>query len=115
MKNTMKWLGIISTILIIGFFLGGCKGKNLNGTWVSDRYSENWIEFSGKKFSYGSYQFGSGDSWLDNRRLSDASDGTYSISDNKIEMSFSDGKIEVYPFSRTENTITIGRSQLLRK
>jgi hypothetical protein len=40
--------------------------------------------------------------------------GTYSISDNKIEMVFSGGSIEVYSFSRTENTITIGKVRFTR-
>jgi len=40
--------------------------------------------------------------------------GTYSISDNKIELKFSDGKINACSFSRTENTITINGKQLTR-
>jgi hypothetical protein len=40
--------------------------------------------------------------------------GTYSISDNKIELLFSDGKINVCSFSRTENIITIDGTQLTR-
>jgi hypothetical protein len=42
-------------------------------------------------------------------------DGTYSISDDKIELSYSDGEIKVLSFSRTENTITIGGNKLIRK
>ena len=41
--------------------------------------------------------------------------GTYSISEDKIEMIFENGLIAVYPFSRTENTITIDDIQLKRK
>ena len=34
--------------------------------------------------------------------------GRYSITDDKIEFVHSDGKIVTHPFSRTENTLTIG-------
>ena len=37
----------------------------------------------------------------------DETKGTYSISDNKIELSFEEGSVKVLNFSRTENTITI--------
>jgi len=40
--------------------------------------------------------------------------GKYSISDNKIELLFSDGKINVCSFSRTENTMTINGRQFTR-
>ena len=40
--------------------------------------------------------------------------GKYSITDNKIEFVYSDGKIEIYSFSRTENTITVAGEQLNR-
>jgi len=41
-------------------------------------------------------------------------DGTYSISENKIEFSYLDGEIKALSFSRTENTITIQEVQLTR-
>jgi hypothetical protein len=41
--------------------------------------------------------------------------GTYSVSGDNIEMTFPDGSIAVYQFSRTENTITIDRVQFNRK
>jgi len=41
--------------------------------------------------------------------------GTYSIKDDKIELLFSDSSVEVYSFSRTENTITIDREQFILK
>ena len=95
---------LVSMLVFFAFFVLACSGKSLNGTWVSDRYQENWIEFSGKRFSYGSYLFGNGLTWL-NRDQREATDGTYSISNDKIEMIFSDGRIEVYLFSRTENIL----------
>jgi len=41
-------------------------------------------------------------------------EGKYSISDDKIELIFSDGKINVCSFSRTENTMTIDGRQFIR-
>jgi hypothetical protein len=41
--------------------------------------------------------------------------GTYSITDDKIELVFSDGHIEVLDFSRTENTITIDGDRFTRE
>jgi ABC-type glycerol-3-phosphate transport system substrate-binding protein len=41
--------------------------------------------------------------------------GTYSISDDKIELVFPGGPIEVYPFSRTENTLTIADIRFTRR
>jgi len=35
--------------------------------------------------------------------------GTYSVTDREIELLYSDGSIEVFPFSRTENTISIDK------
>jgi len=35
--------------------------------------------------------------------------GTFSITDDRIELSFSDGQIRVEGFSRTDNTVSIGR------
>jgi hypothetical protein len=40
--------------------------------------------------------------------------GTYSLTDDKIEM-ITDGRIAVYSFSRTENTITIDGEMFTRK
>ena len=39
----------------------------------------------------------------------DETKGTYSISDDKIELLFENGDVKVLNFSRTENTITIDR------
>jgi hypothetical protein len=43
------------------------------------------------------------------------SNGTYSVSDGKIEFLFSDGSISVLSFSNTENTMTIERDRFIRK
>jgi len=43
------------------------------------------------------------------------STGTFSISDDKIEFTLSDGSIKVLPFSRTENTIEIKGKRFIRQ
>ena len=49
--------------------------------------------------------------------FSEDTKGTFSFSDgmDRIEMRFSDGHIAVYPFERTENTITINHQLFTRK
>jgi len=107
---------LVCILAFVMFFTFGCSGGNsLNGTWASEGYQENYITFSGKKFSYGSYQYGNGRSWLD-RRLSESTDGTFSISGDKIEMSFSDGEVKLFNFSRTSDfTIRIDGNELRQK
>jgi hypothetical protein len=41
--------------------------------------------------------------------------GTYSISDGRIELVLSDGAVHVFPFSRTENTMTVNNRRFTRK
>ena len=125
MKKLKIYAAIYIMVIFIFTILISCYGKspdvvssrsnenNLNGRWVSENYAENWIEFSGKDFTYGSYPFGYGSTWLSDRYQRDATNGKYSISDNNIEMVFSDGKIKVYNFSRTENTISIDGNRLI--
>jgi hypothetical protein len=52
--------------------------------------------------------------WVDTL-YQNVSNGTYSLSDNEIELTFSDGSVDVFSFSRTENTITIAGIQFTRK
>jgi hypothetical protein len=92
---------LVCLLAFVAVFTFGCSGGNsLSGTWVSEHTPQNWISFSGKKFSYGFYPKGDGYTWLDNRQ-NQATDGTYSISGDRIEMSFSAGEVKLYPFSRT--------------
>ena len=41
--------------------------------------------------------------------------GTFSIWDNQIEFTLSDGRVEVFEFSRTENTFTIDDKRYIRQ
>jgi len=41
--------------------------------------------------------------------------GTYSVTNDKIEFMYSDGTIEIYSFSRTENTVMIDGEQYNRR
>ena len=103
------FFGIVGTLISI--FIFGCSDSNkLNGTWegytgdfrkfyTSYGYPFQDISFSGKNFT------------TNNNRYK----GTYSISDNQMEIVFSDGNITVVSFSRTENTITIDGRGFRRK
>lgn len=64
------------------------------------------FEFSGNKYSFSPYQ---GNTSME-REV-----GTFSISNDKIELLSSNGKTEVYSFSRTENTIQISGITFVRK
>jgi len=117
MKN-WKHCTFISIFAILVFvFAFGCSANNnsLSGTWETnsnylsivlgrDQLSIQSITFSGKKFTIKGIL-------LIERNASAFTEtvqkGTYSISENKIEMVFSNGDTEVFPFSRTENTLTI--------
>jgi hypothetical protein len=85
----------------------GWRGDSLSSFYpVGNR---GWREYEEDKFTL---IRGNGNSDGDVYRY--VMNGTYSISDNKIELLFSDGKINVCSFSRTENTVTIDRTQLTR-
>jgi len=108
-----KLFSLVTLVCIMAFNLVFVScGNNLNGKWIAEGYDNNGIQFSGKKFTLSSNSGATANFMGGNKR---AQDGTYSISNNQIEFSFSDGRIEVQPFSRTEKTITIGRTRLLKK
>ena len=91
MKKNVS-LGLMAIVLIFGLI--GCNGGNrLSGTWECDDGCGETITFSGKNFTY-TFPGGRVDR------------GTYSISGNSIEI-IENGHIEVFGFSRTENTINI--------
>jgi hypothetical protein len=52
--------------------------------------------------------------WVDTL-YQNISKGTYSLSDNEIELTFSDGSVQVFSFSRTKDTITIAETRFIRK
>ena len=64
------------------------------------------FEFSGNKYSFSPYK---GNTSMERE------EGTFSISNDKIELLSSNGKTEVYSFSRTENTIQISGITFVRK
>jgi len=85
---------------------------NLDGRWVAEGYSHMGVEFSGNKFKLNTNptaevnMFG---------HIHQAQDGTYSISGSQIEFKFSDGRIVVESFTRTENTMTLRGRRLIKK
>jgi len=111
------FIGILVILVFVLVF--GCSATNngLSGTWeyvdspVGMNYNNGkdslyiWkIAFSGKKFTItGLILIGRSAE----NRVETEEKGTYSISDNKIELVFSNGQIEVFSFSRTENTLSI--------
>jgi len=72
----------------------------------SNMYSIGWKNNDAKKM----YEDKGGE-----RILRNIWKGTYSISEDKIEFLFSNGSIEVFTFTRTENTINIDESLFTRK
>jgi len=78
------------------------EGSNdLNGTWFFVEGME-FINFSGQDFTMGG-------SWLPFELFNvQEATGTFSVMNSQIEFVLSDGATLVYPFSRTENTITFG-------
>ena len=77
------------------------RTEQLSGTYVrSDQQGHvsptNYFEFSGGSFKAVT--------------LGDIKQGKYSISGDRIEFVHSDGKVEIFRFSSTQNTVTIGNS-----
>ena len=65
-------------------------------------------------YEHGSYVFEfSGNNFI-LRHPSGIQEGTYYVTNNEIEFVFSTGRIVVYDFSRTPNTIMIGRTRYTR-
>ena len=102
---------------------GGGNGNenNLDGRWeFGDNTSREFViryEFSGGNFtairneSAGQYISGS----VIRTRLEEvARSGTFSISGDYIEFVYENGDIVVHPFSRTENTVSIGGTRYTR-
>ena len=112
MKNKVILLVMLVGILALGLGFISCSGNSLNGTWVADGYDKMGITFSGKNFTVNSND-GATANFLGH--IHQAQDGTYSISGSQIEFKFSDGRIVVESFTRTENTITLRGYRLLKK
>ncbi|MCL1788902.1 MAG: hypothetical protein FWG33_00930 [Oscillospiraceae bacterium] len=93
---------ILAMVLVLG--LTGCNNSGLSGVYVSQYSNGGFIEFSGKNFTRVT-DYGSEEEELK---------GTYSITENEIEIKIKDVGIEVMPFSKTENTITISNTQYTR-
>jgi hypothetical protein len=80
--------------------LSGCSGNDLDGTWVwqHDNFTHT-ITFDGNNFTANAGFIGL------------RGDGTFSITsgltNDNIEFVFSDGRVVVREFIRTENTFTL--------
>jgi hypothetical protein len=106
MKNWKVVFGIVFLAIMV-LVLVSCSG-GISGTWRPEHTTflpgVFSLTFSGKSFTAG------GDSDFGNTGR-----GKYSISDGKIEFVYSDGRIKVFSFSRTENTISIGGRRFTRE
>jgi hypothetical protein len=110
----MKFAKILLPVLLIISLLTGCNGlSGLNGRWEyigeTDRENRAYI-FSGNNVTFEMPG-----------TLSDRT-GTFSIANDQIEFVFAptsitarDGQVVALPFTRTENTITIGARQFVRE
>jgi len=83
-------MAVVLVIVAVGC---GGGGNNLNGRWGRDGLDDIVFEFSGNRFTL---QAGH-----------QSSRGTFSISDDQIELVLENGSIELHPFSRTDNTFTL--------
>jgi hypothetical protein len=102
-------------------------GRGLSGTYVDrpgEEYSKAYV-FSGNKVTYGQYEYdqnrgaltadASAEEWKkywDEVKAKglifyEQRNGTYSLSDNQIEIVWDGGRIEVFSFSSTQNTISL--------
>jgi len=103
MKNSRKrLLSLMLAMLLVIPMAVSCSGSKskLSGTWSSGKFDTTWYEeytFSGKKFTRTSVWWG----------VVDSDSGSYSLTNDEIEMVFEDGSIWIGDFTRTENTISI--------
>ena len=107
MKKTIKILGIIALVAVIGFTVIACNkgggggssggGGKLSGTYVNDS-GVSWT-FSGNKISNA----------YDGEVLQE---GTYEIKDGKIYVTINGVVGEGMEFSQQGNTLTIGPADI---
>ena len=133
----------IGLFLLIGFIIFSNLGGGLTGTWAARGHDTTTITFRrGGRVTVVSYQIIRADGWgafrndwsplrrtsycrqefsgfcgsPDNNRVyRTISQGRYSISTNRIEFIAQNGSIDVFNFSRTANTLTIGNIQFNRR
>jgi len=98
MKNTIKIMGIIAIIAIIGLAAacGGGGGGKLSGTYENKDWQIAYT-FSGNKVT----------ATMGGEHLLDA---TFAVKDGKIIFTSSDGKTEELPYSLNGNELKITRS-----
>ena len=105
MKRRILLVGMVVVLVLVAVGCGG--GNRLSGTWEAGREgSRETFEFSGNRFTHTT----PGQRWATGQIITHGStrSGTFSISDDQIELNYEGGNIAVHSFSRTENTITIG-------
>ena len=124
-------IAAVVIVAIIAFTQLG-NGGELSGTWENNA-EDVVIEFRGNRFTVTVYGrltglFGAtlesvGDfpahgaerELLSENQSRRVANGTFSISDDRIELIYSEGTIVVFPFSSTENTIDINRARFTRR
>ena len=103
MKRILSYSLVLSLCLLLSLpavadaFLGRSQAVQLSGTYILSEQQGMEIPTEFLEFTKDSFTLSSG---------SDTSQGTYSITRDSIEFVHSCGRIFVFPFSRTQNTIT---------
>jgi len=115
--NTWKHYAFAGIVVILTFvFIINCSNENrLNGTWIPDKsHSGEWFsEYA--EFTFSGKNFNCKDPFRRTYKFEFPGTGTYYISNNQIEFSFSTGHVVTVPFSSTEETIKIGSEIFIRK
>jgi hypothetical protein len=85
MKNTIKFLGIIAFVAVIGFSMATCGGGGgkLSGTYEMDEYPGITRTFSGNKYIFES--------------SGGKSEGTFTVSGDELTIT-QDGDVTVFKF-----------------
>ena len=102
MKQSAK-KSFLALFLVLAVMLSACGGGGLSGTWDVSGDPGTTVKFSGSTITSTSPD-------------GEIRKGTYSVTGDKIELKWNeDDDYRVESFSRTENTMTIGRERLTKK
>jgi|GEM_PF-2051003 len=96
--------GVLFVFMLYNIFMFSNIGESLYGTWRAEWPHETTYSFSGNTFTEMTTSY----NHISRQQFTDTNTGTFSLGRNRIEFKYSNGRVGVRSFSRTENTITIG-------